>query len=161
MDWEATGGKMAYEDATPLPKRFYDQTDKPARVTCFTCGKVDHRATDCRYKLKPMSKPVKPITCYSCGKEGHKSPRCPDKSSSKNPDKDSGKHLRVQALEPSNCRREDPTLPGKVNGKEIPFILDSAALITVVPEEFVSLKGSRCGENSEVSRGCAQSGQDC
>ena len=33
-----------------------------------------------------------------------------------------------------------------MNGKEIPFILDSAALITVVPEEFVSLKGSGCGE---------------
>ena len=92
-----------------------------------------------------MSEPVKSVT-YSCGKEGHKSPSCPDKSSSKNPDRDGGKHLRVQAFELSNCRREDPTLPGKVNGKEIPFILDSAALITVVPEEFVNLKGSGCGE---------------
>ena len=39
---------MAYEDATPLPKRFHDQTDKPSGVTCFTCGKVGSKAADCR-----------------------------------------------------------------------------------------------------------------
>jgi len=109
-DWEASGGKMAYEDTTSIPKCSHDHTDKPFGVTCFTCGNVGHKAANRRYKPKTVSEFIKAITCYLCGEEGHMSLSCPDKSFIKNSVRNSGKQSKIQALVPSSCKRENPTL---------------------------------------------------
>ena len=42
-------------------------------------------------------------------------------------------------------RDEEPTLQGEVNGKTVLFVLDSGALITVIPQELVR-QGEGSGE---------------
>nr|GFD43461.1 hypothetical protein [Tanacetum cinerariifolium] len=48
---------------------------------CENCGKIGHKAKDCRGKIVAPSATVQPnIICYSCGERGHKSSECPKKS---------------------------------------------------------------------------------
>nr|GEY25701.1 hypothetical protein [Tanacetum cinerariifolium] len=47
---------------------------------CENCGKIGHKAKDCRGKNVAPSAAVQPnIVCYSCGEKGHKSSKCPKK----------------------------------------------------------------------------------
>nr|GEZ66266.1 hypothetical protein [Tanacetum cinerariifolium] len=47
---------------------------------CENCGKIGHKAKDCRGKNVSPSAAVQPnIVCYSCGERGHKSSECPKK----------------------------------------------------------------------------------
>ncbi|XP_076660331.1 uncharacterized protein LOC143364016 [Halictus rubicundus] len=59
-------------------------------VTCLTCGKEGHKATDCHRRQgatrlpgpKPGTSgsnrgpPKKPVTCFKCGEDGHIAPQC-------------------------------------------------------------------------------------
>ena len=69
--------------------------------------------------------------------------------------------VRIQIVMVANTRESRPLnqeggsyIARKSERQGIPFILDSAALITVVPEEIVSLKGSGCGEITLRLAGC-------
>ena len=52
-------------------------------ASCFTCGKLGHKAIDCwqskggATSLVDPSSSSKVIKCFTCGEEGHKSPQCP------------------------------------------------------------------------------------
>ena len=68
---------------------------KPFKGTCRNCGKIGHKAVDCRSKPqtnqgtnrspslqnRKSEKSQKPsgrnICCYNCGERGHISPNCP------------------------------------------------------------------------------------
>nr|GEY16114.1 reverse transcriptase domain-containing protein [Tanacetum cinerariifolium] len=48
---------------------------------CENCGKIGHKAKDCRSKKASPGAAVQPnIVCYSCGERGHKSSECPKKA---------------------------------------------------------------------------------
>ena len=61
---------------------------KAGNLSCFTCGKVGHKAADCwqgkgssgssGYSKPVVTQGASVITCYNCGKVGHKSPQCPE-----------------------------------------------------------------------------------
>ena len=54
------------------------------KPTCFKCGKIGHKATECHYSGSGSNSQLKPteksFTCFSCGQPGHISPNCPNKS---------------------------------------------------------------------------------
>ena len=111
-------------------------------LTCFTCGKVGHRAIDCWQGKGGASAPKegaagpKPkIVCFTCGVEGHKSPQCPRNVRM---EKGAGKDARPKPIKRiweshSGCAQID----GVVNGHEAHVLLDSGADISVVPEGMV------------------------
>nr|GEY51449.1 hypothetical protein [Tanacetum cinerariifolium] len=59
---------------------------------CENCGKIGHKAKDCRGKNVAPSAVVQPnIVCYSCGEKVHKSSECPKKSDQR------GRNMQGQA----------------------------------------------------------------
>ena len=111
-------------------------------LTCFTCGKVGHRAIDCWQgkggaggPKEGAAGPKPKIVCFTCGIEGHKSPQCPRNVRN---EKGAGKDARPKPIKriwesPSGCAQ----LEGVVNGHEAHVLLDSGADISVVPEGMV------------------------
>ncbi|GJZ16877.1 putative reverse transcriptase domain-containing protein, partial [Tanacetum coccineum] len=50
-------------------------------IKCHKCGKIGHRARDCRGKVVATGANTQPIlTCYECGERGHTRNRCPKKN---------------------------------------------------------------------------------
>ena len=96
---------------------------KTARIHSLQSAEGKHFLENRNIRTDDNLRPVKHIMCYSCGKEGNKY-SCPDKSSSKKPDSNRNKQPK---------------------GKDVPFILDLAALNSGT-RRIVSLKSSGCGE---------------
>ena len=76
------------------------------------------------------------VTCYTCGEVGHKSSQC-----TKGVKIEKGVPKDVKPRPLRRIWKNHPTdvqLSGKVNGKEVPVLLDSWATISVVPESMVT-----------------------
>ncbi len=82
-----TRGRPSADVSKPktVPSRF-------AHTHGFSCGKMGHRAFECRSRSSTSSHspaaalppPVAKadssmVTCFSCGRKGHKAPACPDR----------------------------------------------------------------------------------
>ena len=119
-------------------------------LTCYTCGKVGHKAADCwQGKSGPSSSnkgsvssgivEVKPIICYNCGEVGHKSPQCPKPKVDKGTQKESvPKSLRRICGPQGVTPKQDDKVQGLVNGISSIIVLDSGAQISAVPEDMVA-----------------------
>ena len=115
------------------------------QFTCFKCGKLGHKASDCWQGGGGSSTPSKvvsgvsaKVTCYTCGVDGHKSTTCPKRDVTKE-----GGTKSVRQLWLRDSR--DTVLEGEVNGAAVTLLLDSGAHISIVPEDVVG-GGSRTGE---------------
>ena len=112
----------------------------------FSCSEPGHRANECPQKKngslagkqspEPMQTSAEKskdstVSCYTCGVEGHKIPQCPSKKTGK---------VTVKKIGSVAVKRCDTShiVNGFINGKEVPVLLDSGAMITVVPEPFVA-----------------------
>ena len=132
-------------------------------LTCFTCGKVGHKAADCWQgksgssgsSRAPVSSgssgDTKPIICYNCGEVGHKSPQCPKPKVDKTSQKESvPKSLRRICGAPGVTPKPDDKIQGLVNGMEATIVLDSGAQISAVPEDMVA-EAQKLTETTTVS----------
>ena len=110
-------------------------TDK---FKCFTCGKPGHTSKYCRQtrtvQTSPEAQDRKPIVCYNCREVGHKAPACP-KPKNERPRKKEVKVLSEK--QPEVKELHDNEILVKVQGTDIPVMLDSGATITVLPKEMV------------------------
>ena len=131
-------------------------------LTCFTCGKVGHKAVDCwqaKSGASGSSKSTaslgggdtKPTICYNCGEVGHKSPQCPKPKVDKNSQKESApKSLRRICGAPGVTPKPDDKIQGFVNGMEATIVLDSGAQVSAVPEDMVA-EAQKLAETTTVS----------
>ena len=72
-------------------------------------------------------------TCYTCGQKGHKSPQCPQKGvgvKSPGPVTVKKERTQVRTMRDHTWKKEDTNIVnGKVGCQEVPFVLDTGALI--------------------------------
>ena len=117
--------------------------DRPYQVTCYQCGKVGHKAADCRRGGSggpktggaPVAGAAPKIICHTCGVEGHKSPQCPRRG------KGSGNGAEVKPKPVKRvCEKQSigVKMEGTVNGHKTLVLLDSGADISVVPADLVA-----------------------
>ena len=147
QDYLVTEGERTEGQAAVFRKHYQGLEKEEGKkgggtITCFKCGKVGHKAVDCRQKggaappssYKAASPPVTSykLICYNCGEEGHKSTSC-HKEKKVNPKEGVAKPVRQLWLRDST----DTVLEGVVNGKKASILLDSGASISIVPEVMV------------------------
>ena len=153
QDFLSIEGEKGDSQVASFKKGMVEHKERMGSMNCFKCGKSGHKAADCwgskgsrEGAYKSPSGPgkdnsVEPnvrngsnkIVCYTCGVEGHKMPQCPRKAEFY------GKDVKVKPVKrlkqrEGKCVRID----GKVNGFDMPIMMDSGAELSVVPEDLVS-----------------------
>ena len=148
------GGRTEGQAAIFKKENGEGNRDRGQPLTCFSCGKVGHRAADC-WERQGGPSPAKPeaslvdsgvakIVCYTCNEEGHKSPDCPTKPRVVKSEPTWNKHIKAEPKDVKLMRRininkhHDTSLRMKVNSQEAMVLLDSGSSVTVVPETMVA-----------------------
>ena len=101
----------------------------------FECWAVKSNSGSFKPAAGSGSGPSK-VTCYTCGEVGHKSSQC-----TKGVKIEKGVPKDVKPRPLRRIWKSHPTdvqLSEKVNGKEVPVLLDSGATISVLPESMVT-----------------------
>ena len=92
-------------------------------------------------KSSESSSGKKDIVCHACSKTGHKAFSCSNRSVSKKELDDKSRRKDGKAVKgvttADEVKKDINILTGTVAGKELPFILDSGARITMMPSEMV------------------------
>ena len=150
QDFLGLEGEKGEGQTATFKKGSVEGRERSTVVTCFKCGRVGHKASDCWGPKGASSSKgyvsgvasgtvssadsgsVSKVVCYSCGIEGHKSPPCPSRL-----DKN-GKEVKPKSVKriwhvQESCIR----LEGKVNGYATPILLDTGASVSVVLENMV------------------------
>jgi len=137
--WSISGGIKDEAQSASKPK-FQSYSFKPPSAGCFNCGKIGHRAADCKLnQSRPGEHTVNPPaatkdqeqqwTCYTCGKKGHKSPQCPLREVSGKkvpvPPKVKTEKTTYKVSTPEPQQGPDNTVCATLNGEKRTFVLDS------------------------------------
>lgn len=141
VQWWAINGGMEPQNVHQWPKT----TGGLSGSTCYSCGKTGHIAKYCRSARKeqtPVAK-VEPVqdghrkgrTCFVCNNPDHLAV-CPLKEKGAGAKSERVKFAKVQTSSHLD-EGEANVIMGKVDGVESPFVLDSGASISVVPETLV------------------------
>ena len=141
--WESTERSICEE--RPVWNRPKLQTSTSSNK-CFNCGEAGHMARQCpnamdSSKSSESSSGKKDIVCHACSKTGHKVFSCSNRSVSKKELDDKSRRKDGKAVKgvttADEVKKDINILTGTVAGKELPFILDSGARITMMPSEMV------------------------
>ena len=105
------------------PRNTHEEPTGSSTVTCYRCGKLNHKADVCRYKL---------TTCNACHKVGHLAKVCKSKGSKYQTSHSQGtSHKLVKAIRTVNkaTSRGIPELHQtvKLNGQPVNFEVDTGA----------------------------------
>ena len=150
QDFLGLEGEKGEGQTATFRKGSAEVREKSAVVTCFKCGKIGHKASEC-WGAKSAgvsrnyvaggasgsgasaeeSSAVK-VVCYTCGIEGHKSPQCPNRG--ERPVK-GGRPRSVKRI--WHVQESCIKLQGKVNKHDTPILLDTGASVSVVFEDMV------------------------
>ena len=149
---DALQGFHAAEGGFPKEDSPFKKPKQQLSLTCFNCGKSGHKAAECWSNSKPQNQsrqqqiqappPSTTVSCFLCGKQGHKSTACPE-NANKNKNALQKKQSVKRASTPDTRFN---TCDGSVDGTSMSFTLDTSAMISVIPEEFVSNTAEKCGE---------------
>ena len=92
-------------------------------------------------KSSESSSGKKDIVCHACSKTGHKALSCPNRSVKNKELDDNSRRKDWKAVKgvttDYEVKKDINILTGTIAGKELPFILDSGARITMMPSEMV------------------------
>ena len=149
--WAITRGRTS-EDIQPKPKPSAFPPGRFGALKCFSCGRLGHRASECRSRPftgsypSPLSTTApttgnegSPWTCYTCGKRGHKSPACPQRVVGNRPPPNMTPEtapVKQLTVRPKTSISEN-VVRGKVGSMELDFVLDTGASVSVVPSSCV------------------------
>ena len=149
--WAITRGRTS-EDIQPKPKPPAFPPGRFGALKCFSCGRLGHRASECRSRPftgsypSPLSTTAPttgdegyPWTCYTCGKRGHKSPSCPQRVVGNRPPPNMTPEtapVKQLTMRPKTSISEN-VVRGKVGSMELDFVLDTGASVSVVPSSCV------------------------
>ena len=151
QSFRAITGCFSVDEMQKYSGKRYSKSSEECNIICYHCRDRGHRAVNCPKQTKQQDTTTldrkQTVTCFSCGNKGHYSTECPSKTVAKK-DEDSVKKQnrkekpakRVQVVEQTILQQEDDSgdlniMIGRVGDKTYPFVLDSGARITVVPEE--------------------------
>ena len=148
QQWWSLAGTPAVEQFQQKLRPNSTNSYRPPAVTCFSCGKPGHCASECWGKPPPtpVAVPTTTVqssqqwTCYRCGQCRHKSPQCPQKSTTRPgtgpPWKTEKTVVRMVSHQPRQ-RKDTNLVIGWVGCQQVLFVIDTGARISIVPESVV------------------------
>ena len=165
---QAHGTKMSEECREDKPKRSHNNQAKNVgqtdRLTCWQCGKVGHRQSECRSVSRqeltaevPVAGAVSEFKCFRCGKLGHISRNCQTvlEGDRKQQQKVGGTGQMIKSEKAAACRivgDEENMLVcnGYVGGQKVKTLRDTGCTMVVVNDKLVG-KEQYTGEERFVS----------
>lgn len=138
-----------YQETLEPAVNFLSKEEKqvtPIEVTCFCCGKPNHKVTVCKYKN---------LTCNTCGKRGHLAVVCKSSRRVKDMEKLGAKRIIKKSVDKQNFIEDNNaesfnnlfhissdgekpiTMQLLVEGKRTDFEIDSGSPISAVSEGYV------------------------
>ncbi|XP_076656357.1 uncharacterized protein LOC143361002 [Halictus rubicundus] len=95
-------------------------------LTCFTCGKIGHKAADCCRRQGAMKvlgpkpgtsesnrkPPKKPVTCFKCGEDGHIAPQCKKEDGKTHPRTFTERRINLCSIAPITAKLTESDIVG-------------------------------------------------
>ncbi|XP_040079039.2 uncharacterized protein LOC120850576 [Ixodes scapularis] len=134
-------GKQKREEVTN--RQDAGNEDKHARgglrksIRCFLCGKIGHKAENCRSNGQAM----RSLACWNCGRSGHKAENCKGRQSEKH------QASCLYTVPTDNCENADDSYVTLDNGDKIPVVNAVLGRAPKFLSENMSVVEGRLGEH--------------